>query len=236
MKVVVELNGFVSGIFVTPWEVGNILTFILTLLVILSASIHIRAEYRGPQQHIYIFKPLAMVFIILIAILGQDTLPLYKYLIITGLVFFLAGDVFLMLPSDRFVAGLVAFLIGHFFYIAAFVSEISTLIWWPLIPLVIYGIVIYIVLAPFLGKLQLPVLVYGVVIMIMAWLAWEWWSQTGQSGALLASVGAVLFFISDTILAINRFRGAFKPSSALTLITYFAAQWLIASSVGALAF
>ncbi len=212
------------------------LTSILTLLAILSASIHIRAEYRGPRQHIYIFKPLTMVFILLIATLGQATLPFYKYMIITGLVFSLAGDVFLMLPADRFVAGLVAFLIAHLFYIAAFASEISALIWWPLVPAVIYGIVIYTVLAPSLGKLKLPVLIYVVGILIMAWLAWERWSQTGQSGALLASVGAVLFVISDTILAINRFRGTFKPARALNLTTYFAAQWLIASSVGALVF
>ena len=212
------------------------LTSMLTLLAILSASIHIRAEYRGPRQHIYIFKPLTMVFILLIAILGQATLPFYKYMIITGLVFSLAGDVFLMLPADRFVAGLVAFLIAHLFYIAAFASEISVLIWWPLVPAVIYGIVIYTVLAPSLGKLKLPVLIYVGGILIMTWLAWERWSQTGQSGALLASVGAVLFVISDTILAINRFRGAFKPARALNLTTYFAAQWLIAGSVGALVF
>lgn len=208
------------------------LTSILMLLVILSASIHIRAEYRGPRQHVYVFKPLTMVFIWLIAILGQATFPFYKYMIITGLVFSLAGDVFLMLPSDRFLAGLVAFLIAHLFYIAAFLSEISALTWWPLVPLVIYGIVIYTIVASSLGKLKLPVLIYVVVILIMAWLAWERWSQTGQSGALLAFAGAVLFVISDTILAINRFRGAFKPSRALNLTTYFAAQWLIASSVG----
>jgi len=176
------------------------------------------------------------VFILLIATLGQTTLPFYKYMIIIGLIFSLAGDIFLMLPSDRFVAGLVAFLLAHLFYIAAFASEISALIWWPLIPFVIYGIIIYIILASSLGKLKLPVLIYVAVILIMAWLAWERWSQTGQIGALLAFIGAVLFIISDTILAIDRFRGAFKLSRALNLTTYFAAQLLIASSVGTLAF
>jgi len=47
-------------------------------------------------------------------------------------------------------------------------------------------------------------------------------------------IGTVLFAISDTILAANRFKGAFKPARALNLATYFAAQWLIASSVGML--
>jgi len=51
-----------------------------------------------------------------------------------------SGDVFLMLPSDRFVAGLVAFLMAHLCYIAAFGSEIDALAWWPLIPPVIFGV------------------------------------------------------------------------------------------------
>ena len=212
------------------------LTSILVLLVILTSAVHILAEYRGPRWHVYIFKPLTMVFICLIAILGQATLPPYKYMIIAGLVFSMAGDVFLMLPSDRFVAGLVAFLVAHLFYIVAFISEISTLIWWPLIPLVTYGIVIYFVLAPYLGKLKPPVLIYIAVILIMAWFAWERWNHSIQSGAFLAYVGAVLFIISDTILAINRFLRAFKLARVLNLTTYFAAQCLIASSVGTLAF
>jgi uncharacterized membrane protein YhhN len=205
---------------------------ILVLLVILSASIHIRAEYRGRPLHVYIFKPLTMVFILLIAILGQATPLFYKYTIIAGLIFSVAGDVFLMLPSDRFVTGLVAFLIAHLCYIVAFASEMGAPIWWPLIPLVTYGVVVYIFLAPSLGKLRIPVLIYVVVILVMAWSAWERWGQTGGRGALLAFVGAVLFVISDTILAINRFRWSFKPAHALNLIAYFAAQCLIASSVG----
>lgn len=211
------------------------LTSILVLLVILTSSVHIWAEYHGPRLHVYIFKPLTMVFILLIAIMGQTTLPLYRYMIIAGLIFSMAGDVFLMLPSDRFVAGLVAFLIAHLFYIVAFMSGTSTLIWWTLIPFVSYGIVIYILLAPYLGKLKPPVIIYIVVILIMAWSAWERWSHTSQSGALLASIGAFLFIISDTILAINRFRGTFKPARALNLATYFAAQCLIACSVGTFA-
>ena len=206
------------------------------LLAMLTASVHIWAEYRGPRMHVYIFKPLTMVIILLIAIFGQAALPLYRYMIIAGLVFSMAGDVFLMLPSDRFVAGLVAFLITHLFYIVAFVSETSTLIWWPLIPLATYGIVIYLILAPNLGKLKPPVFIYIAVILIMAWFAWERWNHSIQSGAFLAYVGAVLFIISDTILAINRFLRAFKLARVLNLTTYFAAQCLIASSVGTLAF
>jgi len=90
------------------------LTAILTLLAILSASLHIRAEYYGPRYHVYLFKPLTMVFILLIVVqAGWPDFSLHKVAILAGLVCSLAGDVFLMLPSDRFVAGLVSFLLAH---------------------------------------------------------------------------------------------------------------------------
>jgi uncharacterized membrane protein YhhN len=209
------------------------LMVILTLLALFSASLHIRAEYYGPQYHIYLFKPLTMVFILLIAVqAGKPDAVLYKYAIIAGLICSLAGDVFLMLPSDRFVAGLVSFLIAHLFYIAAFTSGTGFGFSWRLLPCVIYGIVIFSILSPSLGKMKLPVLVYMMVILVMAWQAWERWSQIGQSATLLAFLGAVLFLISDSALAINRFRGRYESAQALILSTYFAAQWLIALSVG----
>jgi uncharacterized membrane protein YhhN len=212
----------------------KMLTAILTLLAILSACLHIRAEYYGPQYHVYLFKPLTMIFILLIAVQARRPDPLlYKVAIIGGLVCSLAGDIFLMLPSDRFVAGLVSFLIAHLFYIAAFTSGTGFgFSWRSLVPCVIYGVIIFSVLSPHLGEMKLPVLVYMVVILVMAWQAWERWSQTGQSGALLAFLGAVLFVISDSALAVNRFRGEYKGAQALILSTYFAAQWLIAHSVG----
>ena len=207
---------------------------ILTLLAIFSASLHIRAEYHGPRYHVYLFKPLTMVFILLIAVqAGKPDASLYKVTIIAGLVCSLAGDVFLMLPSNRFVAGLVSFLVAHLFYITAFTSGTGFgFSWRSLAPFVIYGIFIFSILSPHLGKMQLPVSVYMVVILVMAWQAWERWSQTGQSQALLAFLGAVLFLISDSALAVNRFRGQYKSAQALILSTYFAAQWLIARSVG----
>jgi uncharacterized membrane protein YhhN len=80
--------------------------------------------------------------------------------------------------------------------------------------------------------MMLPIIVYVLVIMTMAWRAWERWSQTGQKAALLALVGALLFVISDSVLAFNKFRASFEAARLLTLVPYFAAQWFIAISVG----
>jgi len=205
----------------------------LTALALCSAFIHIRAEYRGPRYRVYVFKPLTMVFIIVIAILlkrPEDSL--YKYAVIVGLLCSLAGDVFLMLPSDRFIPGLASFLVAHLFYITAFVPRTGLAFsYWPLAPFVLYGIVTFRILSPHLGRMRAPVVAYMVIILAMGWQAWERLVRTGQTGALLASVGAVLFIVSDTSLAVNRFRTQFKSAQVLTLGTYFAAQWLIALSV-----
>ena len=77
----------------------------------------------------------------------------------------------------------------------------------------------------------MPVLAYIIVILFMGWRAWERWKQTGERLALLAFFGAILFIISDSVLAVNRFREHFETARALTLSTYFTAQWLIAFSI-----
>src|SRR5947209_5719242 len=45
-----------------------------------------------------------------------------------------------------------------------------------------------------------------------------------------AFLGAVLFIISDSFLAVDRFKRHFRSAQLLILTTYFTAQWLIALS------
>ena len=208
-------------------------TIILTLLAAGSAALHIRAEYRGPRNQVYVFKPLTMVFILLLALLNaREHCTFYAYAVVAGLLCSMVGDVFLMLPSDRFVAGLISFLTAHLLYIAAFTygSAFRCSIW-SLLPYAFYAILMFVILSPHLGAMKLPVLAYIVVILVMGWQAWERWSAVSERSALLAVFGAILFIVSDSVLAIDRFRGHFGFARALNLGTYFAAQWLIALSV-----
>lgn len=206
---------------------------LLTVLTAISATLHIRAEYMGPVYQIYIFKPLTMVLILLIALqIRRVVSSRYKTLVIVGLLFSLGGDIFLMLPMDMFIPGLVSFLIAHLFYIAAFGAGFwrhST--WWTFLPFAGYAVVVLGLLGPHLGAMLLPVTVYLVVIMTMAWRAWERWLQTRQKTALLAFIGAILFVTSDSVLAFDKFRAPFEAARLLTLVPYFAAQWFIALSI-----
>lgn len=206
--------------------------YLLLFLVLFSAVSCIWFAYHDPRRLFYLFKPLTMVLIGLTAILGGNTPSVYQMMIIAGLAFSLAGDIFLMLPADRFLPGLIAFLFAHLCYITAFASDINSLSWWPLFPLIVWSIGFYLFISPDLGKLKIPVIIYIVIILIMTWMAWERWIQTSQTETLLVLIGAILFAISDSILAANRFKSGFKMARALNLVTYFGAQWLIASSVG----
>lgn len=207
-------------------------TIILSLLALVSAILHIKAKKYS--ANFYIFKPLTMVFIISIALYlsSFSNLSSYKYLIIIGLIFSLAGDIFLMLPSDKFIAGLLSFLVAHIFYIIAFaLTGLSAFSLLYIVPFLIYGAVLFNHLLPFLKEMKVPVAIYAGVLLIMSWQAFSRWMGLAPSGSLIAFVGSLFFMASDSILAIDRFKGSIKDAQFYFMATYFLAQWLIALSI-----
>ncbi len=209
------------------------LTFLIIFIVI-SAALAISGEHRGPQRLTYIFKPLTLVLIILLAAVPKYPVThLYRYLIIGGLVCSLVGDTFL-LKKSRFVQGLLSFLVAHILYIVAFVNasggKFSS---WAAWLFVIHGGAMLRWLWPGLGKMKVPVVVYMLALLFMAVAGTSWSLQSGGwrgNGAYLVGIGAILFVISDSILAVDKFRQSFRSAQLLILITYFAAQLLIALS------
>jgi uncharacterized membrane protein YhhN len=207
----------------------------LSLLILLSASLNIYAEYHGPRRLVYIFKPLTTALIIALALMAPVPLSFfYQAMIVIGLIFSLGGDIFLMLPADRFVAGLISFLFAHLFYIVAFVyptgMHVSPLL---LALYLVYGGIMVSRLWPHLDGLRIPVLIYMAVILVMGWQSVERWRVLQTNAALLAAIGATFFVVSDSTLALNRFRSSFTSARLLVLCAYFAAQWFLALSVNA---
>ena len=153
-------------------------------------------------------------------------------LILSGLLFSLLGDVFLIFPKQHFAKGLIAFLIGHIFYIIAFiVSTGFHCTVWIYLPIAIVGIIYLKNIVPYSGKTTLPLIIYVIIITIMGWMALEGLNSIRTTGALFAASGAVLFMISDSILAMNKFRKSFHSAELIILSTYFIAQWFLAFSV-----
>ena len=211
----------------------------LGILVGLSFALYLRAIYLGPVWQVYLFKPLTTILILAGAVLTARRQPSgsegtrYGRLICVGLLCSLAGDVLLMLPRDRFVAGLGAFLLAHVCYIGAFSSPDGPRATWRVgIPYVLLLAVLLLLLLPQVGGLRLPAAVYGTALVGMAWQAAERWHAERGSGPAAAAVGGALFIASDAALAVDRFVAPFHAASLVIMGTYVAAQWLIAASVG----
>jgi uncharacterized membrane protein YhhN len=205
----------------------------LSLAALTAAVLHVRAELRGPRWQVYLCKPLTTGLILALALsLPGESAAGYRTLIAAGLVCSLAGDVFLMLPSDRFLAGLASFLVAHGIYIAAFASTAGFASSLPaLLPVAAVAGILLRVLWPRLGSARWPVVAYVGVITAMGWQALSQWLAAGEPWAACALVGAGLFLASDAVLAVDRFRGAFPAAPLAVLGTYYPAQYLIALSV-----
>ncbi len=204
--------------------------FIIAILV--SASLYIFFDFVKKQTLGYIFKPTTTLLIIILAIIQPAGSDYYRYFIIAGLTFSLIGDISLMLPSDKFVLGLGAFLVALIFYILAFSSGFGPYFEiWYLIPVAIYAIIFLWFVLPKTGKMKLPVLIYVLVLIVFMWQATGMYYYLSQSSALYVFAGAILFVISDSILAYDRFVKTFRLSSAIIHLTYWCAQILLALSI-----
>ncbi|QQS45392.1 MAG: lysoplasmalogenase [Acidobacteriota bacterium] len=148
----------------------------------------------------------------------------------TSLAFSCMGDMYLDLGSGTyFIQGLVSFLIAHFIYILLFVCNWKR----PLRPtwtqLMVAGLVLLYSLffanwlAPDLGDLANPVMIYLCTITAMVVTAifagfsrpWVW-------------IGAVLFLISDSIIAAEKFKTDVPLNEYLVWATYYPGQYCIA--------
>jgi uncharacterized membrane protein YhhN len=216
------------------------LLLLLGLAVMASAVTAIAANYlRSPRSGLfYVFKPLTTILILAAALAPSAFLSdPYARAIGLGLLFSLAGDIFLMLPGNRFLYGLVSFLLAHLCYIFAFLAGGPIRAFpWAFLPLLSIGIVILGYLWPALSKSLRPaVSLYVAVIVAMASLAAGRAMDRLSTGTLLAAIGALLFMASDAVLAVDRFRRPFRLAQAVILGSYFIGQLMIALSIGLLA-
>lgn len=203
-----------------------------SILLLLCALLTVSAPYLWTGHSIiyYIFKPATTILILFIALTAPASN--YKILITIGILFSLMGDIFLMLPSDQFLIGLVCFLITHICFIVAFLFD--SRFGRPLWPYVLLGAIAIAIFELLSGgidtAMKLPVAIYAAALSFMTAQAIARSLQQKSKASQLATIGAILFLISDTTLAYDRFVTGFAAAHALILSTYYAAQYLIALS------
>ncbi|MEY3050372.1 MAG: hypothetical protein RLY31_157 [Bacteroidota bacterium] len=156
--------------------------------------------------------------------------------ILWALLFSWLGDMLLLLVPllgpAWFVYGLAAFLTAHLWYIGAFAGWSPGGSWlrrhpWSAIPFVLYLVALTVWWWSSLGGLRWPVVAYSMVITVMGLSAWNLRDVLPAGVFRLLSAGAVLFILSDSLIAVDKFRQPIPVARIWIMLTYMGAQYLI---------
>ncbi len=182
-----------------------------------------------PYPGSFLIKAVPVACLVALSLLYLQKAP--RILFTCGLFFSLLGDVVLDLDRARFfILGLLFFLIAHIFYAILFIRQIKfSKKAWP----IIFGISLYALILAFLLRnmdlARLPaVLVYLLTISLMSIFAGLQMTHHSYSGwSVIVFVGALVFMISDTIIAVNQFLQPIPYSLMYSLSCYWTAQFLL---------
>ncbi len=159
-----------------------------------------------------------------------------------GILLSLAGDVFLMISLDRFfLAGLVVFLLAHIAYVIGFNLPLPALTSWGVILAILIGFggarvirrILSAVVANGQARMRIPIILYSMVISLMLLsAAMKLADLTWNAGAaLLVGFGAFLFYLSDIILAWNKFVTPIQHGRIYNIAAYHLGQIILIAGV-----
>jgi len=203
------------------------------LLLALTASIAVVdwiAVVHSSRRLEYAAKPAVMVGLVLVALALTPASNAQRWFFVAALALGLVSDVFLMLPKDLLVPGLVAALIEHLAYIAGFRARALDVTWLfialviALVSAAVFVPIYHRALSRKQPKLIGPVLAYVAVFVVMV-------ASAGGTGSLVALAGALLFFYSDALLGWYRFVGPLSWGRPVNIIVYHAGQALLVLSL-----
>jgi uncharacterized membrane protein YhhN len=190
------------------------------------------SDLRDWRPGRYLFKPLAALGFLWLALLLRPEGSAYATWLLAGLVLCAAGDLLLMFENERsFLAGLLAFLTGHLLYILAFVQINASPagMAMSLLPVAVLVAGSLRWLLPHLqGPMRIAVPTYIIVIAAMLIAAG---GTVGAPGSILVLAGAWGFAISDLAVARRQFVRRSIVNGLWGTPLYFGSQLLLAASL-----
>lgn len=211
----------------------------LIFIFCIDLLVELIAIHKGYDQLRIVSKPLLTILLLIGTATARLQPSLLKSLLLAALFFSLLGDLFLLFEKRNelfFVFGLLGFLTAHILYILLFVrsrrllNPISVVHKWLVVILLAYVLVFFYLLYPHLGNLKVPVIVYALILATM-FLASTYAFSFEKKWQRLVISGALLFVVSDSLLAINKFYIEFPLASLLVMTTYGLAQLFIVLGV-----
>lgn len=217
----------------------------ILLLAIIGVAIDIwfiATEYSGKMARATVLKGCASaVFVALGIFCYLQNATAFGRLILIGLILGMVGDIFLNLrnlftgasSNKVFAIGIVAFLSGHFLYIAALLGRSNSIL---LLSAILTVVISILAIPPLMRRITAPSkglkifgYVYLVVVIAMFSVAASLLIKLGASSLnLVFAFGAFLFLISDFIMIYYSFGKKIRPLRAINLLSYYVGQLLIA--------
>jgi uncharacterized membrane protein YhhN len=206
----------------------------LALFLAVAAMDWVAVHLRSKRLE-YAAKPGCMLFLIAAALVLDPVDTSARVALVAALVLSLVGDVFLMLPGreqgssgpNLFVAGLAAFLAAHVAYVVGFGLEgidldglVRGLLPVGIIIATVGRSVVASVEASSEPEMAVPVAAYVTVISTMVLFSFG-------TGDLRTELGALLFALSDSLIAWGRFRRPTPWGPMAVIVTYHLAQALL---------
>lgn len=200
------------------------------LLALIAALLEAIAVQRKIAKLEFFAKP-AVMFFLLVWLYATTGIRGDAFWFGLGILFSMVGDLALLNSSDRmFMIGLIAFLLTHIFYLIGFKNELLTFTAWSTILILFIFVnglrllrrIVSAMQANGQGALSVPVIVYGLVISLMLYAAMATMYDPAwkTSAAVFVSAGAFLFWISDLILAWNKFVTPIKNGRVPSILAY----------------
>jgi len=213
--------------------------YVLWLLAIVSILDWI-AVAKSIKKMEYICKPAVMLVLLLYLYLTTHFTNSVSWFAF-GICFSLIGDIFLMLPRKQFMTGLVFFLFAHIFYIGGFLNfhpQFNLAGGLILFAICISSYNIYRLITSrkvyfVKRRLKIPIFIYTIAISLMLFSATLGLTGTTWSflPAFMVGLGAYLFYISDSIIAVNRYVPGMQLGRMISMMTYHFGQALIVTGV-----
>ena len=214
---------------------------IFPIIALIFAGLDSLALWKKWLRLEYLAKPAVMLvlFLWLWISTGLSGAPLWFGI---GILLSLTGDVLLMISLDRFfLAGLMVFLLAHVAYLIGFNTPVPEISAWGFILAIMVGLgsmrivrrILIALTANGQVRMRAPIIIYGTVISLMLLSAMmKLTDLTWNTGAAaLVGVGAFLFYISDIILAWNKFVSPIQNGRIYNIGTYHLGQIALIAGV-----
>jgi len=219
----------------SPWKTVGFIIYI----IIYFTALDVYHQWPAPTVSSAFFKILPILHLVFVVVSssvdgdhGNTGRSDYSKWISIGLLLSSAGDAFLVWPDSCFLAGTIMFGIAQVCYIRAFglkpIGSGALAATFGVLTIALYFFVVHDL--PDVFHMKIAVMCYLSLISTMTWRATSLFNSNQNIQNLSRCIGAIIFVISDYMVAFDKFRGSFYYAPFWIMITYYSAQFFIAVS------